>query len=110
MVSRSFRHSHTISRYWVRGCATSARHRSSPGLRSTTPSQYWTNALRWAALQRGVTVHGTLWLIANGVRIGVLALPDAERLVDQLREAEAWLPCNGAQFLSWAKDRGLLEP
>lgn len=61
-----------------------------------------------AAQQRGVAVHGTLWLIANGVRVGVLELLDAERLVDQLREAQAWLPCTGVEFLSWAKDRGLL--
>lgn len=63
-----------------------------------------------AAQQRGVVVHGTLWLIANGVKTGLLALLDAERLVDQLRDAEAWLPCTGAEFLSWAKDRGLLQP
>lgn len=63
-----------------------------------------------AAQQRGVTVHGTLWLIANGVRTGMLVLIDAERLIDQLREAEAWLPCTGAEFLSWAKGRGLLQP
>jgi predicted nucleic acid-binding protein len=63
-----------------------------------------------AGQQRGVIIHGTLWLIANGVKTGVLPLMDAERLVDQLRAAEAWLPCTGAEFLSWAKDRGLLHP
>jgi hypothetical protein len=61
-----------------------------------------------AGQERGVTVHGSLWLIVNGLKVGELSLQEAERLVDRLREAEAWLPCAGAEFFQWAKDRDLL--
>jgi predicted nucleic acid-binding protein len=63
-----------------------------------------------AAQGRGVAVHGTLWLIANGLHAGELLLPDAERLVDQLRATDARLPCTGAEFFEWAKTHGLLHP
>lgn len=62
-----------------------------------------------AAIGRGVSVHGTLWLITNGVSSKDLALSDAERLVDQLRESDARLPCSGAEFFEWAQNRGLLH-
>jgi predicted nucleic acid-binding protein len=62
-----------------------------------------------AAQARGVTVHGTLWLIANGLNAGDLLLPEAERLVDQLRSTDARLPCSGAEFFEWAKAQGLLR-
>lgn len=60
-----------------------------------------------AAQARGVAVHGTLWLIANGLNVGELLLPEAERLVDQLRSIDARLPCSGAEFFEWAKAQGL---
>jgi predicted nucleic acid-binding protein len=62
-----------------------------------------------AAHARGVAVHGTLWLIANGLNAGELLLPEAERLVDQLRSTDARLPCSGAEFFEWAKAQGLLR-
>jgi predicted nucleic acid-binding protein len=62
-----------------------------------------------AAQARGVMVHGTLWLIANGLNAGDLLLPEAERLVDQLRSTDARLPCSGAEFFEWAKAQGLLR-
>jgi predicted nucleic acid-binding protein len=61
-----------------------------------------------AAQARGVAVHGTLWLIANGLNAGELLLPEAERLVDQLRSTDARLPCSGVEFFEWAKSQGLL--
>jgi predicted nucleic acid-binding protein len=61
-----------------------------------------------AAQARGMAVHGTLWLIANGLNAGELLLPEAERLVDQLRSTDARLPCSGAEFFEWAKSQGLL--
>jgi predicted nucleic acid-binding protein len=63
-----------------------------------------------AAQARGVAVHGTLWLIANSLNVGELLLPEAERLVDQLRTTGARLPCSGAEFFEWAKTQGLLRP
>lgn len=62
-----------------------------------------------AASMRGVVVHGTLWLITNGVSASELSLPDAERLVDQLRDTDARLPCTGATLFQWAKEHGLLS-
>jgi predicted nucleic acid-binding protein len=61
-----------------------------------------------AAQARGVAVHGTLWLIANGLNAGELLMSEAERLVDQLRSTDARLPCSGAEFFEWAKAQGLL--
>jgi predicted nucleic acid-binding protein len=63
-----------------------------------------------AAKARGVSVHGTLWLIVNGLNAGELSLAEAERLVDRLRDASARLPCTGAEFFEWAKAQGLLMP
>jgi predicted nucleic acid-binding protein len=58
--------------------------------------------------QRGVEVHGTLWLIVEGYRNGVLGGPEAEHLVDALSDAEAWFPCRGSEFIAWAQSEGLL--
>jgi predicted nucleic acid-binding protein len=61
-----------------------------------------------AAKHRNVEAHGTLWLIANGVRAELLTSNDASNLVDQLRTTEAWLPCSGSDFEDWARKNGLL--
>ena len=58
--------------------------------------------------RRGVEVHGTLWLIAEGHRTGLLVDARAEMLVDALSDAEAWFPCGGSDFLDWARTEGLL--
>ena len=58
--------------------------------------------------ERNVEVHGTLWLIAEGVRSGVLAPARCEGLVDALRAAEAWFPCTGGEFIEWSQAEGLL--
>jgi predicted nucleic acid-binding protein len=58
--------------------------------------------------ERGVDVHGTLWLIAQGLRTGSLDADQCEALVDALRAAEAWFPCSGSDFMHWAQAEGLL--
>lgn len=63
---------------------------------------------RAAGWARGVTVHGTLWLVAEGFKATLLSEADAVALVDQLRAAEAWFPCDGKKFLAWARAEGLL--
>lgn len=60
------------------------------------------------ARQRGVEVHGTLWLIARGLRTDSISTRMAEDLVDQLNDTEAWFPCEGATFLTWARENALL--
>jgi predicted nucleic acid-binding protein len=63
---------------------------------------------RRAAQTRGVEVHGTLWLVAEAVRVGALEEDVAVTLVDGLEGAGAWLPCDGSTFVAWAKAQGLL--
>lgn len=59
-------------------------------------------------LRKGITVHGTLWLVANGLRSGKLDRIDAERIVDDLAATEMALPVDGAGFIAWAYQEGLL--
>ena len=61
-----------------------------------------------AARRDGIDVHGTLWLIANGVRDGVLTREAAEAMVDDLIASEMKLPVDGAGFFAWAYEEGLL--
>lgn len=63
---------------------------------------------RKAGGARGVTVHGTLWLVAQGFKANLLSEADTVALVNQLRAAEAWFPCDGEKFLAWARAEGLL--
>lgn len=63
-----------------------------------------------AGRQRGVDVHGTLWLVVRGVKAGALAEADAVRLVDALLDAGAWFPfSSGGEFISWARGESLLD-
>jgi hypothetical protein len=57
--------------------------------------------------ERRVEVHGSLWLIWEGYRLGHLDRPSAEGLVDALRDTEVWFPCDGATFFDWARREGL---
>jgi len=59
-------------------------------------------------IERGVEVHGTLWLIVTGFKSDVLTESDCISLVDALRDSEAWFPCDGATFFEWARSSGLL--
>ena len=58
--------------------------------------------------ERGVKLTGTLELVCQGVRADVLAEAEAARIVDLLRDHEAFLPCDGSTFLDWARAEGLL--
>lgn len=55
-----------------------------------------------------IDVHGTMWLVANGVRSERLARPDAERIVDELAATDMALPIDGAGFFAWAYEEELL--
>lgn len=63
---------------------------------------------RRAGKERKVEVRGTLWLIAHGINRAVLSPTEAAQLVDALREVRVYLPCNGATFLEWAQEHGLI--
>lgn len=60
------------------------------------------------ALRDGIAVHGTLWLVANGLRSQRLDRVGAERIVDELIATEMALPVDGAGFVAWAYHEGLL--
>lgn len=60
------------------------------------------------ARRDGMDVHGTLWLVINGVRSGELTPTDARLIVDELAATDMALPVDGAGFLAWAYEESLL--
>jgi len=61
-----------------------------------------------AARRDHIEVHGTLWFVANALRDAKLAEDAAVRIVDQLVATDMALPTDGAGFLAWAYEEGLL--
>lgn len=63
-----------------------------------------------AGRAHGLMVHGTLWILAQGIRAGRLAPYSADRLVDELRKAGARLPGLGiAGVAGWARQQGIID-
>ncbi len=58
--------------------------------------------------ERGVVVTGTLELVCQGMRDKALEESQASAVVDLLCDHEAFLPCDGATFIDWARAEGLL--
>ncbi|MBM7769948.1 putative nucleic acid-binding protein [Actinokineospora baliensis] len=67
------------------------------------------NATR-VARHYGLTVHGTVWLLARACRTGKLTVFGASGVVDMLRDTGMRLPCTGPEFEEWCQARGLLPP
>lgn len=66
-------------------------------------------AAKKAAGRRGVSCHGTLWLIVTeGYLAGRLDEAAARDLVDLLAEGNARFPCRGEDLFAWARVQGLL--
>jgi predicted nucleic acid-binding protein len=61
-----------------------------------------------AARRDHTEVHGTLWLIANAMRAGKLSDASAASMIDQLAATDMAMPTDGAGFLAWAYEEGLL--
>jgi predicted nucleic acid-binding protein len=61
-----------------------------------------------AARRDNIEVHGTLWLVANAIRGGKLSEPEAVSMINQLADTDMALPTDGAGFLAWAYEEGLL--
>lgn len=59
--------------------------------------------------ERGVKITGTLELLCAGIRVGMIEPEEAATTVDFLCDHEAFLPCDGAGFIEWARIEGLLE-
>ena len=60
------------------------------------------------ARKRGLTVHGTLWLVAGLHADGKLTEHAASGLIESLRAVGLHLPCTGSRFPAWARAHGLL--
>jgi predicted nucleic acid-binding protein len=56
----------------------------------------------------GLDVHGSLWVLAAGVRAGAMSVPAADGLVATLVREGARYPLRGQTFSSWAGTSGLL--
>jgi predicted nucleic acid-binding protein len=63
---------------------------------------------RTAAARGGIAVHGSLWVVAQGVRSGRLGGLAADGFVSALVREGARYPLDGRTFSAWARDRGLL--
>lgn len=61
-----------------------------------------------AARRDGIEAHGTMWLIANAFRDGKLTRATAITMVDRLAATDMALPTDGAGFMAWAHEEGLL--
>lgn len=59
--------------------------------------------------ERGVAVTGTLELLCQSIRSHVMEESEAVSVIDLLRDHEAFLPCDGAGFIGWARAEGLLS-
>jgi predicted nucleic acid-binding protein len=56
----------------------------------------------------GLSVHGTIWLLARECRNGKLTEVAASNLLDTLAASGMRLPCTGADFSRYARANGLL--
>ncbi|MGH2974759.1 MAG: hypothetical protein ACRDLL_07825 [Solirubrobacterales bacterium] len=62
-----------------------------------------------AGKERGVTVIRSMRLITGAISSKLLTEAAACNLIDDLLATEQFLPCDGAGFISWAIQEGLLE-
>ncbi len=58
---------------------------------------------------RGVQVHGTLWLIFEGYKHGLLDQGAVKGLIGRLEDTQQWFPCTADEAFDWAKGEGLLN-
>lgn len=63
---------------------------------------------RTLAREEHIAHHGSLWVVAGGIRGGTLSMDQSSEVVDALRSEGCYLPCTGAEFPAWAHQHGLL--
>lgn len=66
-------------------------------------------AARTAGRERGVHVHGTLWLIFEAYNEGLFERGAAEDLIGRLADTDARFPCSPAEAFEWAAAQDLLR-
>ena len=60
--------------------------------------------------QRGVKVHGTLWLIVQALKSGLISERQSIEVVRSMLGIGAWLPFDSAEeFITWARQESLLD-
>jgi predicted nucleic acid-binding protein len=64
---------------------------------------------RTAGGERGVEVHGTLWLIFEAYNAALLDRKPIEELVQRLADTDARFPCSPAEVFEWAPANDLLR-
>ena len=62
---------------------------------------------RILAKEEGIPLRGSLGLLASGIREGMLTMEEAVDLIDEFRDAGAWLP-PGSDFPDFCAKNGLL--
>jgi predicted nucleic acid-binding protein len=60
------------------------------------------------ARAHGLTVHGTIWVLAQACRETRLTETGAANLIDMLRGSGMRLPCSGPDFPAFARKHGVL--
>jgi predicted nucleic acid-binding protein len=56
----------------------------------------------------GLSVHGTIWLLAGGCGAGKLTETGAGAIIDALRQTGHRLPCTGTEFPGFVRRHGLM--
>lgn len=65
-------------------------------------------AARNIAERDDIPAHGSLWLIVNAFKAGLLTRSEAESLVDRLRTTDMWLGIGGSGLFTYAYEEGWL--
>lgn len=62
------------------------------------------------AKQRGIAVHGTLWIITEALNSRLVNERQAIAIVDDMLAAHAWFPFDrGDEFIAWARGEGIIR-
>ena len=61
------------------------------------------------AKQRGITVHGTLWLITQALASNLVDERQATEIVQAMLDANDWFPLSHVgEFMTWARSEGII--
>ncbi|MGV9765687.1 hypothetical protein [Micromonospora tulbaghiae] len=99
---------------WVRRTGAGARHMGEASVFAAAEIHGGTavtddrDATR-VARAYGLSVHGTIWLLATACSAGRMTEVGAGAIIDALRRTGHRLPCTGTEFPAFARRHGLLK-
>ncbi|MGX1615970.1 hypothetical protein ACWIF8_19020 [Micromonospora chalcea] len=99
---------------WVRRTGVGARHMGEASVFAAAQIYSGTavtddrDATR-VARAYGLSVHGTIWLLATACGAGRMTEIGAGAIIDALRQTNHRLPCTGTDFPAFARRHGLLK-